>query len=66
MIDWWVLGCLLEFCVNRDVWLLVYGILCGGFLFECWLGKVELENIFDWLKMKYKCFIDVVGGWGGF
>jgi aryl-alcohol dehydrogenase-like predicted oxidoreductase len=52
-----------EFCLAHGVKLLAYGTLRGGFLSERWLGVAEPQLIDDWSKMKYKRFIDAVGGW---
>lgn len=51
------------FCLAHGVRLLAYGTLGGGFLGEKWLGAPEPAEIGDWSKMKYKRFIDAVGGW---
>ena len=53
------------FCVANNVRLLAYGTLAGGLLGEKWLGKAEPApaDIADWSKMKYKRFIDQIGGW---
>ncbi|MEM7302199.1 MAG: aldo/keto reductase [Pseudomonadota bacterium] len=56
-------GPLADTCERKDVHLLAYGTLCGGFLSERWLGKPEPEAVTDWSKMKYKRFIDAAGGW---
>ena len=53
-------------CVERGVKLLCYGTLGGGFLSERWLGAAEPApsgDISDWSKMKYRRFINAVGGW---
>lgn len=50
-------------CKAHDVYLLAYGTLCGGFLSEKWLGKEEPKEIGDWSGMKYKRFINTIGGW---
>jgi len=52
-------------CLAHDVRLLAYGTLGGGFLGERWLGRPEPgeAELPDWSKMKYKRFIDAVGGW---
>ncbi len=53
-------------CVESGVKLLCYGTLGGGFLSERWLGAPEPAasgEIGDWSKMKYRRFIDAVGGW---
>jgi aryl-alcohol dehydrogenase-like predicted oxidoreductase/enamine deaminase RidA (YjgF/YER057c/UK114 family) len=51
-------------CAARGVKLLAYGTLGGGFLSERWLGAPEPAEVGDWSKMKYRRFIDAVGGWG--
>ncbi|MBL8699333.1 MAG: aldo/keto reductase [Alphaproteobacteria bacterium] len=51
------------FCLAHGIRLLAYGTLGGGFLAERWLGAPEPSSIGDWSKMKYKRFIDAVGGW---
>lgn len=50
-------------CLERGVRLLAYGTLGGGFLSERWLGADEPAEVGDWSKMKYRRFIDAVGGW---
>jgi aryl-alcohol dehydrogenase-like predicted oxidoreductase len=49
-------------CLQRNVKLLAYGTLAGGFLSERWLGAAEPVQVDDWSKMKYRRFIDAVGG----
>ena len=51
-------------CLERGVRLLAYGVLGGGFLSERWLGAEAPAEVADWSKMKYRRFIDAVGGWG--
>ena len=50
-------------CREAGIGLLAYGTLAGGFLAERWFGAPEPAEIADWSKMKYKRFIDAVGGW---
>jgi aryl-alcohol dehydrogenase-like predicted oxidoreductase/enamine deaminase RidA (YjgF/YER057c/UK114 family) len=50
-------------CLERDVKLMAYGVLGGGFLSERWVGAAEPREIVDWSKMKYRRFIDAIGGW---
>ena len=50
-------------CQQRGVRLLAYGTLGGGFLSERWLGRDVPAEVDDWSKMKYRRFIDAVGGW---
>jgi len=53
------------FCLGHGVRLFAYGTLAGGLLTEKWLGKPEpqVDDITDWSKMKYKRFVDQIGGW---
>ena len=55
-----------EFCLANGVKLLAYGTLAGGLLTEKWLGKAEPRagEIHDWSKMKYRRFVEEIGGWG--
>jgi aryl-alcohol dehydrogenase-like predicted oxidoreductase/enamine deaminase RidA (YjgF/YER057c/UK114 family) len=55
-----------ELCLSHGVRLLAYGTLAGGFLGERWLKARQPGRIGDWSKMKYKRFIDAIGGWGVF
>src|SRR5262245_39670608 len=56
---------LTAFCLEHGVRLLTYGTLGGGLLGEKWLGKPEpaAADIGDWSTMKYKRFVDQIGGW---
>ena len=51
------------FCLERGTGLLAYGTLAGGFLSERWVGRPEPDTIGDWSKLKYRRFIEAVGGW---
>jgi len=53
------------FCLEYGIKLLAYGTLGGGFLSERWVGAPEppQTDIGDWSKMKYKRFIEAIGGW---
>jgi len=55
-------------CAEKDVKILAFGTLAGGFLTERWLGKPEpdAETLSTWSQMKYKRYIDEVGGWEKF
>ena len=66
LVDRRAAGALSELCKAKDVKLLAYGTLCGGFLSEKWLGKPEPTSIRDWSRSKYKRFIDAAGGWSAF
>lgn len=58
-------GDMSAFCLDHGVRLLAYGTLAGGLMSEKWLGVPEpgIDEIADWSKMKYKRFVDSVGGW---
>lgn len=51
-------------CLERGVKLMAYGVLGGGFLSDRWVSAAEPQEIADWSKMKYRRFIDAIGGWG--
>ena len=53
------------FCLDHGIWLLAYGTLAGGLMSPRWLGKPEpaAGEINDWSKMKYRRFVDAIGGW---
>lgn len=55
-------------CEAYDVKLLAFGTLAGGFLSDRWLNKPEpnVDESYTWSQMKYKRFIDQVGGWADF
>lgn len=52
-----------RFCLERGIGLLAYGTLAGGFLSDRWVGRSEPDVVGDWSKMKYRRFIDAIGGW---
>lgn len=58
-------GPMTELCLERDVKLLAFGTLAGGFLSERWVGAREpaIDELETWSQMKYKRFIDAAGGW---
>ncbi len=58
-------GDMASLCTDKGIGVLAYGTLAGGFLSEKWLGVPEsdAEAIADWSKMKYRRFIDAIGGW---
>jgi aryl-alcohol dehydrogenase-like predicted oxidoreductase/enamine deaminase RidA (YjgF/YER057c/UK114 family) len=53
------------FCLENGIRLLAYGTLAGGLVSPRWLGRPEpaAADIGDWSKMKYKRFVDAIGGW---
>lgn len=61
-------GAMSDFCLAHGVKLLAYGTLGGGFLSERWLGREAPagSDIADWSKMKYRRFIEAMGGWAVF
>ncbi len=66
LLDRRALGEMSALCAEKNVKILAYGTLAGGFFSEKWLGVPEPADIPDWSKMKYKRFIDTVGGWETF
>ena len=56
------------FCAEEGIKLLAYGTLAGGLLTEKWLGRPEPagDALHQWSAMKYKRFIDAIGGWDVF
>lgn len=54
------------FCTANGIRLLAYGTLAGGLLSERWLDQPEPGSPEDWSRMKYRRFIDAIGGWGVF
>jgi aryl-alcohol dehydrogenase-like predicted oxidoreductase/enamine deaminase RidA (YjgF/YER057c/UK114 family) len=54
-----------SFCREHDIHLLAYGTLAGGLIAERWLDRPEpgAADLHDWSKMKYKRFVDAIGGW---
>lgn len=61
-------GAMTDLCLERDVKILAFGTLAGGFLTARWIGVPEpaIEALETWSLMKYKRFIDVAGGWERF
>lgn len=59
-------GAMSDFCQAHGVKLLAYGTLGGGFLSDRWLGQPAPAEISDWSKMKYRRFIEAMGGWDTF
>lgn len=55
-------------CLHHGVKLLAFGTVAGGFLSGKWLNRDEprLDDALTWSQMKYKRFIDAVGGWARF
>jgi aryl-alcohol dehydrogenase-like predicted oxidoreductase/enamine deaminase RidA (YjgF/YER057c/UK114 family) len=53
------------YCLAHGIRLLAYGTLAGGLMSPRWLGQPEpgADDLHDWSKMKYKRFVDAIGGW---
>jgi len=68
VLDARALGPMSDFCLTRNVRLLAYGTLLGGFLTEAWLGHDEpdWDRLETWSQMKYGRFIRAAGGWSAF
>jgi aryl-alcohol dehydrogenase-like predicted oxidoreductase/enamine deaminase RidA (YjgF/YER057c/UK114 family) len=58
-------GDMTSLCTAEGIGLFAYGSLAGGLLSERWIGASEAAaaGIDDWSKMKYKRFIEAIGGW---
>lgn len=52
-----------DFCLAHGIKLLAFGTLGGGFLSERWRVDDPPVAVDDWSKMKYRRYIDAVGGW---
>ena len=65
LLDQRAAGEMSTFCLEHGVRLLAYGTLAGGLMSERWLGQSEPQDdaISDWSKMKYRRFVDAIGGW---
>lgn len=59
-------GDLEAFCARRDVHLLAYGTVGGGFLAKRWLGRDAPEQFDNRSQVKYRLIIDEAGGWSYF
>ena len=54
-----------RYCQSNGVWLLPYGVLCGGLLSERYLGQAEPRShaLNTASLQKYKQMVDAWGGW---
>ena len=61
-------GRMTEFCAARNIALLAYGTLAGGFVSPRWLNQPEpnWDALPTWSLMKYGRFIRAAGGWDAF
>jgi aryl-alcohol dehydrogenase-like predicted oxidoreductase len=51
-------------CAARNIGLICYGVLAGGFLTEAWLGQPDPGHQFENRSLiKYRLIIDEFGGW---
>ncbi len=68
LVDQRARGAMSGLCAEHGVKLLAFGTLAGGLLTDRWLGKPEPDAAAPatWSQMKYRRFIDVVGGWSRF
>ena len=59
---------MVDYCHARDIALLCYGTVAGGFLSERWLGHPEpsCEALANRSLVKYKLILDDFGGWESF
>jgi aryl-alcohol dehydrogenase-like predicted oxidoreductase len=54
---------MVEYCGSKNIALLCYGTVSGGFLSERWLGKPAPRDLSNRSLIKYKLIIDDFGGW---
>lgn len=68
LLDQRAAGEMTKTCEELGVHLICFGILGGGFLTEKWIRKLEpsIDRLDTWSQMKYKRYIDVIGGWSTF
>jgi aryl-alcohol dehydrogenase-like predicted oxidoreductase len=60
-------GAMTDLCAARDVHLLCYGTVSGGFLSERWLGRdAPPGDLGNRSLVKYRLIIDAFGGWALF
>jgi aryl-alcohol dehydrogenase-like predicted oxidoreductase len=54
-----------RFCKQNNIGILAYGVLCGGFISEKYLGRPEprMQSLETASLQKYKNMIDMWGGW---
>ena len=65
LLDQRAAGKMTETCLKHDIKLLSFGTVGGGFFSEKWLHQPEpaITESLTWSQMKYKRYIDAVGGW---
>lgn len=68
LVDGRPLVAMVDFCKSHNIKLLPYGVLCGGFLSDHYLGKPEpMAMMLPTISLKkYKKMIDAWGGWALF
>jgi len=68
LLDQRAAGKMTELCLDKNIKILAFGTVAGGFLSEKWLNKPEpqFNDSLTWSQMKYKRFIDAAGGWDKF
>jgi aryl-alcohol dehydrogenase-like predicted oxidoreductase len=54
---------MVEYCHSKNIALLCYGTVSGGFLSEQWIGKPTPRDLSNRSLIKYKLIIDDFGGW---
>jgi aryl-alcohol dehydrogenase-like predicted oxidoreductase len=58
---------MVDYCRSKDISLLCYGTVSGGFISERWLGRSPPpHDLANRSLIKYKLIIDDFGGWGLF
>ena len=54
---------MIDLCRSRNIAVICYGTVAGGFLSERWVGRREVGNLTNRSLIKYKLIIDDFGGW---
>ena len=54
---------MIDLCRSRDIAVICYGTVAGGFLSERWVGRRETGDLTNRSLIKYKLIIDDFGGW---
>jgi aryl-alcohol dehydrogenase-like predicted oxidoreductase len=54
---------MIDLCRSRNIAVICYGTVAGGFLSERWVGRREAGNLTNRSLIKYKLIIDDFGGW---
>ncbi|MDH3270988.1 MAG: aldo/keto reductase [Gemmatimonadota bacterium] len=60
-------GALAEYCTSRDMGIIAFGALAGGYLTDRWLGADDSDELAENRSLvKYRLIIDEFGGWAAY